>query len=159
VDSEEYQRRFNLLVEEIAMIFEAEGLPRMTGRVLGYMMVCDPPHQSSSDLADGLNASRGAISTATRALVAAGFLQRRKVPGERSMYFELRPETIDRLFHGSIARIRVGRELTGRGLDLLAHGDTDSRRLEAFHELYTFMETEFPKLIARWDDKRREESS
>lgn len=154
----EYTSRLHLLVEEIAVLFEAEGLPRMTGRVLGYMMVCDPPHQSSSDLADGLNASRGAISTATRALVAAGFIQRRKVPGERSLYFELLPETVDRLLHSAVARIRVSRELMARGLELLDKGDADPSRLAAFHELYEFMESEFPKFIARWDDKRREES-
>lgn len=159
MNEDEYNSRIQLLVEEIAVLFEAEGLPRMTGRVIGYMMVCEPAHQSSSDLAEGLNASRGAISTATRSLVAAGFIQRRKVPGERSLYFELLPETVDRLLHSAVARLRVSRELMARGLELLDKGGADSSRLAAFHELYSFMEVEFPKFIARWDDKRREESS
>lgn len=157
LDAAEYGQRESMFIEEFALMMEREGLPRMYGRVFGYLLVCDPPWQSSAQLADGLNASRGAISTATRALVEAGFIQRRKLPNHRSLYFEIHRDTLDRMMHGSVGRIRIARELSERGLALLAHRENvDRERLQAFRDLYQFMETEFPRLLARWDEKRRE---
>ena len=33
-------------VEDISLYFEQMGLPRMAGRVLGVLLICDPPAQS-----------------------------------------------------------------------------------------------------------------
>lgn len=157
---EEYDERGSLFIEEVATLLEREGLPRMYGRVLGHLLLCDPPHQSSSQLADALNASRGAISTATRALVEAGLIQRKRVPGERSHYFEMHAATLDRLLHGSVARIRLGREVMEHGLKLLAHRpEVDASRVTALRDLYGFMEEEYPRLLERWDERKRRETT
>ena len=29
-------------VEEVALYFEAQGLPRMIGRILGWLLICEP---------------------------------------------------------------------------------------------------------------------
>ena len=159
MDDEEYAQRQGHFVEEVATLLEREGLPRMYGRVLGHLLVCQPPHQSSSELAEALNASRGAISTATRALVEAGLIQRKKQPGERSHYFEIRAETLQRLMHGSIARIRLGREVMDHGLDLLAsRPEIPTDRVKAMRDIYRFMEREFPLLLERWDKRNRRET-
>lgn len=40
-------------VEEFGIGLEASGLPRAAGRILAWLMVCDPPEQSAEDLATG----------------------------------------------------------------------------------------------------------
>ena len=35
-------------VEEVALVFEQAGLPRMAARLFGYLMISDPPHQNSA---------------------------------------------------------------------------------------------------------------
>ena len=41
-------------VEEVGLLFEHAGLPRMAGRILGWLLICDPPHQSPGELAEVL---------------------------------------------------------------------------------------------------------
>ncbi len=154
-ESEQYMREH--FVEEIALALEREGLPRMTGRVLGHLLICAPQQQSSSDLADALQASRGAISQSTRALLAAGLIQRVPRPGSRKMYFEVTPDSLDRVMHASVARIQIMRELMDKGLALLEDRPAEQReRLQAFRDMFAFMEEQYPALLERWDQRRKE---
>src|ERR687888_775303 len=83
-------------VEELGVYFELEaGTPRMIGRTLGWLLVCDPPEQSAADLAELLQASKGSISTATRVLLRMGFIERVRFRGERFDRFRARPEAWD----------------------------------------------------------------
>ena len=67
----------------------------MTGRVLGWLLVCDPPEQSAAQLAEALDASKGAISGATAALVRMRLVERLRIRGERADRFRMRPEAWD----------------------------------------------------------------
>ena len=40
------------------------GMTPMAGRMRGWLLICDPPEQTAAELADALQASRGAISGA-----------------------------------------------------------------------------------------------
>src|SRR5579859_1637614 len=71
------------------------GIPRMTGRVLGWLLVCDPAEQTAAQLAEELGASKGSISGATGMLVRAGLVDRLHVRGERADRFRIRPEAWD----------------------------------------------------------------
>jgi hypothetical protein len=45
------------------MIFNDQyGLPAITGRIFGWLMVCDPPAQSGASIADAIGASRASIA-------------------------------------------------------------------------------------------------
>lgn len=138
-------------------MMEQEGLPRMTGRVMGYLLVCEPPHKSSAELAEALNASRGAISTATRALLQTGLIHRRPMPGSRATYLEMRPEAMNQLLHGQAMRLGMMQQVIEQGLDLLTDRPPELRaRLQEFHDVLAFFQDEYPKLIARWDAKQKE---
>ena len=49
-------------VEDVAVFLESFGLLRMAGRILAWLLICEPPEQSAADLARVLQASKGAIS-------------------------------------------------------------------------------------------------
>ena len=59
----------------------------MSGRMLAWLLICDPAEQTAADLAHDLQASRGAISGAARALETAGFIRRGRRRGDRREYF------------------------------------------------------------------------
>jgi hypothetical protein len=59
------------------------GMAPMVGRLLGYLMVCDPREQSIAELADALLASRSAIAGAVNAVENLGLIQRSRAAGER----------------------------------------------------------------------------
>src|SRR6266540_2350160 len=78
-------------VEEFAAVGAAMGMPRMNARLLGWMLICDPPRQSLADIAAALGVSRASVSIATRLLQATGLLKRVALPGARGYVFELDP--------------------------------------------------------------------
>jgi DNA-binding transcriptional regulator GbsR (MarR family) len=57
--------------------------PPMVGRVLGYLLVCEPPAQSIAELSEALLASRSAITGALDVLERLHALQRSRAAGER----------------------------------------------------------------------------
>jgi DNA-binding transcriptional regulator GbsR (MarR family) len=59
------------------------GFPPMVGRVLGYLLVCDPPAQTIAQLSEALLASRSAITGALDVLERIGAVRRARAAGER----------------------------------------------------------------------------
>ena len=57
--------------------------PPMAGRVLGYLLVCDPPEQSIAELSDALLASRSAVTGALDVLERTDTIRRSRKAGER----------------------------------------------------------------------------
>ncbi|HEX5266618.1 MAG TPA: hypothetical protein VFW24_07580 [Acidimicrobiales bacterium] len=59
------------------------GYPPMVGRVLGYLLVCEPADQSIGELAEALLASRSAITGALNVLERIDAVRRTRAAGER----------------------------------------------------------------------------
>jgi DNA-binding transcriptional regulator GbsR (MarR family) len=57
--------------------------PPMVGRVLGYLLVCEPPAQSIAELSSALLASRSAITGALEVLERLHTIHRSRAAGER----------------------------------------------------------------------------
>jgi DNA-binding MarR family transcriptional regulator len=136
--------------EEVGRVFEQFGLSRMAGRILGWLLICDPPCQSSAEIGAALGASKGAISMATRLLESYALVRRVAVPGKRGDFFEMTPDAFNRA-HDQLGKARIFRELMEMGLAVL--GDPDSPRAERLREtrdLYAFLERELPGLMERF---------
>jgi DNA-binding transcriptional regulator GbsR (MarR family) len=120
----------------------------MVGRVLGWLLVCDPPAASSQELEQALAVSRASVSVATRFLEATRLVRRRTRSGERVHRFELDPDAVIRL--ADAERYRVFR-LTLESAMNLRPGDT---RLEQMRDFYAYMEREVAAAIERYRSQR-----
>lgn len=142
-------------VEEVALFWEAHGLPRIAGRILGLLLVCDPPHRSAKELAAELGASKGSVSAMTRLLLQSGTIEVVPVPGERATYYRLSPDSLERKLERRLIEMVAFRELADKGLELLADAPAAHRdRLETVRSLYAFLERELPALLDRWREER-----
>ena len=144
-------------VEDVGIVFEQTGLPRMAGRIFGWLMICDPPHQSPGELAEVLIASKGSISSMTRLLIQIGLLERFSMPGIRHDYFRLRADACPCIMkRGLEDEIKLFRQLAERGLELLAGKAPLTRKwLEEMRDAYAFLEREFPALMERWEQEHK----
>ena len=144
-------------VEEVGIVFEQTGMPRMAGRILGCLLISDPPHQSTDQLTKALMASKGSISTMTRLLIQIGLIERLSLPGVRHDYFRLRPDAWQHAIKHGIDEIKMVRQLAEHGLELLTDKTPLTRKwLEEMRDMYTFMEREFPALVERWEQESKE---
>jgi DNA-binding transcriptional regulator GbsR (MarR family) len=141
-------------VEEAGLIFEEVGFPRMAGRLLGWLLVCQPPHQSARELATALQASAGSISGMTHLLIQLHAIERISLPGERRDYFRMRPGVWAELGHERLLQVRRFRRLADLGIE--AVGDESPRRagLEELRDFYGFIEEAIREALARWESAR-----
>ncbi len=143
-------------VEELGMQFELEaGAPRMVGRVLGWLLVCEPPEQSAAELAHTLQASKGSISTATRVLLRMGLVERVRVRGERFDRFRALPGAWeeflwrDEQFSGPRRVLRIGLEA------LTDEPPARRERLEQLDWMYAWWQRRLPRLREEYMAERR----
>jgi DNA-binding IclR family transcriptional regulator len=138
-----------------AWISKSYGLPRMTGRVLGWLTVCDPVEQTAAEIADALQASKGSISGATGMLVRMKLVDRLHVRGERADRFRLRPEAWDEQLRDESGLIDA-RALLAIGLAALA-GESPARRarLEELDAFYAWWQARVPALWEEWREYKR----
>ncbi len=143
-------------VEEVGVVFEKTGLPRMAGRMFGWLLISDPPYQSPAELAEVLMASKGSISTTVRLLAQMGLIERHLIPGERHDHFLLSEDALVRTIrHGLEDEIKMFRELAEHGLKLMK--DEPSVRCEWLGQMrdrYLFLEKAFPKLMERYENRQ-----
>jgi DNA-binding transcriptional regulator GbsR (MarR family) len=147
-------------VEEVGIVFEQTGLPRMAGRILGWLLISEPPHQSTVQIAEALMASKGSISTATRLLIQIGLIERLSLPGIRHDYFRIRSDAWQHMIkRGLEDEIKMFRQLAKRGLEVLSEKALLTRLnqkwLEEMYNMYTFLEREFPILLERWEQEHK----
>ena len=146
-------------VEEFGLLFGQFGLSRMLGRVLGVLMISDPPERSAGELAEALGASRGSISQTTRSLIQMGLVQRWSRPGERRDYFRVKPGAWHEIMRREMEALGDFRETAERGLELLDSEDPDARRsLEEMRDFYAYWEREMPAVLERWEKESHGES-
>jgi DNA-binding MarR family transcriptional regulator len=141
--------------EEFAVGLEGMGLPRAYGKLLGWLMVCDPPQQSSAELAAALDLSKGSVSTGTRMLENAGMIRRVAAPEQRGKAFEVSPDAIINAAQDN--RYQVFLDLMQRGLAVV--GDERAPRadrLRRTRDFYAFILGELPKLVERFRSEHGE---
>src|SRR5436190_6274191 len=136
-------------VEEMGQFLARLGMTPMAGWMWGYLLICEPAEQTAAEVAEALQASRGAISGTARLLATSGLIHRATKPGDRREYFSAPPEGLDLLL-GSAARIyQQMRTIAERGLEAVADRSVESRaRLQEFHDVMAFVEREVPRVIA-----------
>jgi hypothetical protein len=136
--------------EDAALILESMGMPRAQGKLLGWFLVCDPPQQSSADLAEALDLSAGSVSTGTRMLENGRLIRRVAVPGKRGKVYEMVEDAMARSIQDD--RVRIMRELMDRGMDVVG-GEQAPRaaRLRRTRDFYAFCEREIAGLIERFE--------
>ncbi|MBN1550674.1 MarR family transcriptional regulator [bacterium] len=157
MDSIQISKEYRDFIEDMGIIYEEMGLYRMAGRVIGWLLISDPPHQNAKDLAKVLGASKGSISTIIRWLLESGLVERIGIPGERSTYYRMKPGAWIEVTKAKTAFHRSLREIADRGLRLLnAKNPSVRERLREMHALQAFFEREIPILLERFDREYKE---
>jgi hypothetical protein len=145
-------------LERWGMLFELLGGARMMGKILGWLLVCDPPEQTAAEIAKAVGASAGSVSTTTRMLVQASMIERVGIRGERSARFRVRTGMWAQLLKRRMEHLMSMKGLADLGLKLAPKLDDDGRlRLKELARYCTFIENEVPGFIARWEKVWEEE--
>lgn len=138
-------------VEDFGLYFEQFGLARTAGRMLGWLLICDPPHQTMDELVAALQVSKSSISTMSRLLIQIGLVSKVSFPGERKDYYRVGENAWIQGWETKNNQTTQMKKMAAQGLALLPKDEPERReRLQEMHDLYAFLEEELPKLTQRW---------
>ena len=144
--------------DAIGFYWEDAGGTRMAGRVLGALLLADPPELSSSQLAAHLGVSAASVSTATRELINPGLVARVRVAGHRQDHFRCTIGTI-----GMAVFFEERIRMTRRFVDLLARGERLAAgkpaevggQIGEMRRFFEFILEEQAAILDRWDQRAR----
>jgi DNA-binding transcriptional regulator GbsR (MarR family) len=142
-------------IEDISLYFEQMGFPRMAGRVLGVLLIADPPEQSLNDLAEVLQASKSSMSTTTRLLSEMGLIERVPSAKPREVAFRFKAGGWVVFMRMRLRLMASLHQIAEQGLELLKDEPPALRaRLQEAHDMFSQIEQELPALLRRIEKER-----
>ena len=142
------------VVDELAMQFEQLGLSPIAGRIVAWLLIAPRPDQSSQEIADAIEVSRGSVSTQTQVLQGMGMIERFRRTGSREVYFHLHPQLL-------LDMLMKQARLAGRMaeiVDQMVEVNGATQRLDEFQSINAFIGRRIPELVREWRQERRKKS-
>jgi hypothetical protein len=122
---------------------DQDGLPLIAGRVLGWLLICDPAEQSAGQIADAIGASRASLTTNLRLLGSVGFVSQVTKPGDRTVYYRVDDDAWEIVVRRQIASLASFGDIMRDGLTITGRSAHRSSRIRAAHEVFSWMEKAF----------------
>lgn len=130
-------------VERVGVAFGSDSLTHAAGRLVGWLLVCEPYAQSIEQFALSLGNNRSEVSATASELVRAGYIVTLDPPHSREPIYHLHPEAWRTVLTIPTDRASELREVIEDGLALLEHATPQRReRLMSMHHLFAFIEAE-----------------
>ena len=131
-------------IERVALFWSQQsGLPPITGRIVGWLMISETPDQSAGEIADAIGASRASLTTSMRLLIAIGLVHSVTRPRERTIYYRIDDDAWEKLLRRRIASMASFRAITKDGLALLGEDTPRAARIRTADQIYAWAESIF----------------
>lgn len=121
--------------ERMGLLWESEGLPRIAGRILGYLLVATDA-ATTDDMAHALGVSRASVNTDVRRLERLGFVERQGRHGDRRDYYVIAAHLVERMLDFKLARLRSLQSALDDARNLTASPPAVQDRVCAFRTLH-----------------------
>jgi len=139
-------------VERFAVAKEADGLPRIAGRIFGLLLTAERD-LSLDEIAKELGASKGSASVNTRLLEQSGFIEQVSRPGDRRDYYSISPDMFERTMAERLARWHRLHDIVIYGITASDLSPAVRTRLKEFEQAHNsireVLETALMKLRTR----------
>jgi hypothetical protein len=147
-----------LFAEEVGTVMSGMGLPTAFGKLMGWLLICDPPQQTSAQLAAALDLSKGSVSTGMRSLEQLGMVRRVPVRG-RGHAYEILPDAMVRTTDPRRLYLLI-HDVMQKGLDILGDDKAErAQRLRITRDFFAFGARRIPEIMdefLRMEDQRKD---
>lgn len=144
-------------VEKFGLELAWLGFPPIVSRIIGLLLLADPPYQSFYQIQEFLLASKSAISYALNYLLNSQEIEAVTFPGDRKRYFRLKEDTWINIIKKSGVQLsspkNIFRELSEYRKSI---NPDQSKLFSEFSELYEIIELRINESIDEWQKKRHE---
>lgn len=132
------------------------GLAPITGRVMAWLMICDPAEQSPAELSAALGVSRASLTSTLRILIITGLVRRSTRPGSRASFYRVVDEAWAAALRQRMLSLGAFLDLVEAGRKLVGPDPEHASRLDAAGEVYRWFAEEIEPLWERFEARRAE---
>jgi DNA-binding transcriptional ArsR family regulator len=140
------QNQLTTWIERLAAHLVPEGIPLIGGRILGYLLVCDPEERTAAELSEELEASSGSVSTNLKLLVGVGLVVRSTRRGRDAAQYRADAPAWAGLVRRRLDALAELRSLSAAGLRLMSGDPQRAMRLRTVDEFQGWFAGEIPQL-------------
>lgn len=145
-------------VERVGVMMEGHGLPRIAGRLYGFLLLHEEPY-SLDELAEMLQVSKASVSTNARLLEQHGLLELTSAPGDRRDFYRVGANAQERMIRAAERKFREMIEIFEQaGSSLPAGMEGARRRLDAAVRFHALMLDGMNGLLEQWKAGEAEEA-
>lgn len=134
-------------IEQMGLITQADGGPRIAGRIMGLLIVEGRPF-SLAEMAERLKISKASASTNARLLAKVGTIHQTSRAGDRQDYYEVGDNPYPRMMETVTARMRAVAAMVREAESRFPPDEDDGPR-NRVHELAQFY-AQSADFIAEW---------
>ncbi|GAA1607416.1 MarR family transcriptional regulator [Kribbella hippodromi] len=137
-------------VERFAGVLANSGVPTMSARVMGAMLVSPTGTMTAAELAEALKISQPAVSGAVRQLLQVSFISRERLPGSRKDHYRIREDVFAAILERRNQALGEWESISRSGAALFGHDSPVGTRLTEAADFFAFIHTDLEQMIKNW---------
>jgi DNA-binding MarR family transcriptional regulator len=137
-------------VERFAGVLANSGVPTMSARVMGAMLVSPTGTMTAAELAESLKISQPAVSGAVRQLLQVSFISRERLPGSRKDHYRIREDVFAAILERRNQMLGEWESTSRSGAELFGPDTTVGRRLTEAADFFAFIHEDMDLMIKGW---------
>ena len=148
------RRDLQQFIERGGLLWEAEGLPRIAGRIFALVLVSENA-LSLDEIAETLGVSKASASTDTRLLERIGYVERVSKPGDRKDYYQSSERSFERAMAERIRRMQEFEAFLESGKDIAIGSAAVRERIGDYHFAFSRITTALETALEAMQEKHR----
>ncbi|MEU4194111.1 MarR family transcriptional regulator [Kribbella sp. NPDC026611] len=148
--AEPSREEISQFVERFAGVLANSGVPTMSARVMGAMLVSPTGVMTAAELADLLKISQPAVSGAVRQLLQVAFITRERLPGSRKDHYRIRDDVFAAILERRNLALSEWEATSRSGVALFGEDSPVGRRLTEAADFFAFIHGDMSQMIKNW---------
>lgn len=142
-------------IERIGVVFEKSGVPPVAARVIGHLMMAEPPYLSFDELVEATQASKSSVSNSVKFLQTEGLIDYITFAGDRKRYFQLYADTWLEIQKDRVKSLASLRSIIQETVAIRSSQYPEfNHTLKEVVDLYGELEHKILKVIEEWEKKK-----
>lgn len=144
-------------VEDFALVLTGAGMPRMAARVFAALLATQQGSLTAGEIADMLQVSPAAVSSAVRYLGHVELVQRGREPGSRRDHYYIGDDCWYEAVGNKDTIYQQLANSLDTGIAAVGRDSRAGRRMDETRDFFQYISKQLPVLVEQWHEQRSRE--
>lgn len=137
-------------IEKIGSFIEKNTkLPRIAGKIFGYLLICEPSEQTAKQIIEKLNIAKSSVSSMMKLLIQTNLVEEITKSRERSKFYKIKEKGWEEMLLKKLEDLTNIKVLFGNN-NFQLKNPKSKNKISQLEQFYSFLENEISFLIKKW---------